>query len=482
MATRLNLGEKGDGLTEGANTSDEKLIEYALNDVELCRKIYRKLEDYFPESEKQLIHITNRWGVEPTLQIDIPRVSQALLTAINERQDIIEASEVPEKTLTSNKQFEAYLINEGIEVPMKDSASGWPIPALAKNDPEFHRTRAKYPTYDHIFAGRLAAKSNIEVSRSRTILTLAQSTKNHLMPMPLKYYGAHTGRWSGTDGLNVQNFPRGGELRKSLIAPKGHVIVVADSAQIELRVNCWFSLELNALDRLRRGEDLYKETAAVQFSVLPGDVTKQQRQFGKVVALGCGYGMGHRRFRDHCAGGPLGMAPLILSEPKAAKTIQLYRNQYWNIRQSWRKMDECISYMNTMVDDRFVEWRAVRFYKELAEFPNGMNICYPNIHNGEEGGWLFDYGKSEKKLYGAKLQENLVQGLARVVIADQLLEIEKLGLRTVSTTHDEILAVVKESEAEDALKEMLRIMSTSPEWAPDLPLGAEGGYAKEYSK
>jgi DNA polymerase len=112
-----------------------------------------------------------------------------------------------------------------------------------------------------------------------------------------------------------------------------------------------------------------------------------------------------------------------------------------------------------------------------------MAIWYPDLDSSEEGGsWTFGYGKTPQFLYGARLQENIVQGLARVIISEQILEIEKAGYQTVGSTHDEILCVVPEEQAEDALARMLSIMSASPAWAPDLPLGADGGFAKEYSK
>ena len=213
VAKNLGLGEKGDGLTLGATKADQKLIDYAIQDVELCRGIYNKLIDGFPKDERELIHLTQRWGVEPCLQINVPRLEKAMHLAISERQKVIKASGVDEKILTSNPQFVKYLQEQGIDVPWKaeKSSSGWPVPALSKGDPEFHECVAKNPDHAKVFAGRLAAKSNIDVKRPQKLLNVAKCTEKHLMPMPLKYYGAHTGRWSGADGLNVQNFRRDSE-------------------------------------------------------------------------------------------------------------------------------------------------------------------------------------------------------------------------------------------------------------------------------
>jgi len=485
VSHKLGLGAKGDGLTIGASESDEALIEYAIQDVVLCRGIYNKLIAAFPEDEREIIHLTQRWGVEPLLQLDMPRLQAAMFLAIGERADIIEKGGIAEEILLSNKKFSEYLQGEGIKVPMKSSEDDnhWEKPALSKGDPEFHDCIAENPDYADVFAARLAAKSNISVKRAEKMLRVGECTPNQRMPMPLKYYGAHTGRWSGADGFNVQNLPRKSEIRKSILAPEGHVIVVADSAQIELRVNAWWSDEFSVLDSLIRKKCVYTQAAANHFGIPYDQVTATQRQMGKVITLGCGYGMGAKKFQAFVATGPLGMDPLKLTDDEAKRTIQTYRAMNGNIASTWREMDQFIAMMCFMPKDKSTIRKAVRFHKGYLQFPNGMAIWYPDLDSSEEGGsWTFGYGKTPQFLYGARLQENIVQGLARVIISEQILEIEKAGYQTVGSTHDEILCVVPEEQAEDALARMLSIMSASPAWAPDLPLGADGGFAKEYSK
>jgi DNA polymerase len=154
-----------------------------------------------------------------------------------------------------------------------------------------------------------------------------------------------------------------------------------------------------------------------------------------------------------------------------------------NIAATWREMDTFIHLMSFMPEGKSSLRKSVKFYKHHLQLPNGMPIWYPDLDSSEEGGaWSFGHGKYKSFLYGARLQENIVQGLARVIISEQVLEIEKAGIRTVGSTHDEVLGVVDEKDAPKALAKMLTIMQTSPIWAPDLPLDAEGGFAVEYSK
>ncbi len=285
IAPLLGLGEKGDGLTEGAQVSDQKLIDYALQDAVLCEGIYDKLIGFLPESERELIHITTRWHAEPVLILNEDMLIKAKQEAVAKRNALIHATGLEEGILTSNQQFSRHLEGLGIKIPTKKSpTSGLDTYALAKGDAAFHAMVAAHPEYKNLWEGRLAAKSNIEIARPQSFLNTGSP-----FPMPLNYYGAHTGRWSGSDKLNVQNMPKHSALRESLTAPEGMNIIVADSSQIELRINAWFSGQQDILDTLYADGDVYVMEAARQFKIPVEAVTPDQRQFGKVCQLGLGY-------------------------------------------------------------------------------------------------------------------------------------------------------------------------------------------------
>lgn len=296
---------------------------------------------------------------------------------------------------------------------------------------------------------------------------------------------------SGQDSINVQNLPKGSTARTAIEAPKGHVIIAVDSAQIELRVNAWFSGEHQVLEKVRNGVDLYLDLAHKKFDPT---ATKESpiRQLCKAITLGSGFGMGAARFKDWVASGPMGIPPIHLSDAEALASISAYRAEHPNIVKQWKDNEAIIKDMMRKNTHAVVRGCICVEHEQII-LPNGMPLLYWGLHCEETsrgpqylyGGMRYVKGvpvQDTHYLHGALLQENIVQALARVVITDQLVEIERQGIRTVSTTHDEIIAIAPEHEADSAMNEMIRIMSTSPNWATDLPLGAEGAYEKYYCK
>lgn len=485
VAKALGLSAKGDGLTEGAGESDEGLITYAIQDTNLCRQIYNILSPALPEREAQVLHYTLRWGVQALLTVDISEMEAAADAAEKAQQQAILDCGVAEEVLSSNPQFAAWMAEEGIEVPMKTSiTTGFSIPALAKGDPEWQEliVNPDYSAQQPVFKARELVKSTIGITRPRKMARIARGSPQHTMPMPLKYFGAHTGRWSGTDGYNVQNLPNGSVARTAIKAPPGYQIVVADSSQIELRLNAWWSGEQWILDTLESGRDIYIAAAAKHFKTPYNSIPKSdpRRKFGKALTLGSGYGMGWDKFRKYCASGPLGMDPIILSDREAMDAIYGYRGDNPNIAASWKRCDKIVSELFHNDIGHPTLYDAIEVHHEAILLPNGMAMLYPEMRAPSDNGFV--YGAYGTNMYGAKLQENIVQGLARVVISDQLIEIENAGIITVGCTHDEILAIAPDDEAEDVYNEMVRLMSVTPSWAPGLPLEADGGFDRSYCK
>lgn len=295
VASLLGLGHKIAGTlkaTEGVYDLDDELLArlgaYCIQDVELTHEIFLKLSPHIPPDELDLIDLTLRMATAPRLHVDLDMALRAEQEAIDERASAIEASGHPEKTLSSNKQFSQLLADLGIEAPTKVSkTTGEETEAFGKSDPEFIELMAAHPEHQKLWKGRLAAKSTIKATRAKRWVYLA-SQGSKMMPMPLNYFGAHTGRWSGMDKLNVQNLPRGGALRKAIHAPKGHVVVVADSSQIEMRMNAWFAGQTRTIERFKDPDyDPYREYGAIRFGCAEEDLSKELRQFSKATVLGC---------------------------------------------------------------------------------------------------------------------------------------------------------------------------------------------------
>ena len=479
LCQALRIGEKPTEilhLTKGKRILSPELFAqlggYAINDVELTLGLWEKLLPGMPDDELALIDLTLRWGCCPALHVDLPRAEAALAAVTKKRNDAISASGEPLEVLSSQPKFVEALQRRDIEVPVKTNSKGKEIPALAKNDLAFQQTIADYPEHSALFRGRLAAKSTIEVTRIKRLIDIGS---RGTLPMPLKFYGAHTGRWSGTDGLNPQNFTRKSELRKSIIAPPGYVLLVADLKQIEARMNMWFCKEVEWLEVFNKGIDVYTALAADHFNVPLDEVTESRRFFGKTLVMGLGYQMSWSKFRVTAD-----LRGTILTEEEAYRTDAHYRSTHMHVRAKWGFLSE---QLNGMYNQHYAHYDGpIAYVHEGVLLPNGMRLDYSGLTPHENGNWTYGLGEKFTYIYGGKMLENIIQALARIVMGQHLLEIHRCGIHTASSTHDEGLMIVRESEAEQAQTQVEEIMRVSPDWAPGLPLDVETGFAREYSK
>ena len=478
LAKLLDLGAKIPevlGLTKGLRSLPadiaQQLADYAINDVDLTGALYDRLRPGLPDDELRLIDLTMRWCCRPVLHVDLPRLARAYKDAVRTRRNKIRSSGTTLEVLSSQPKFKTHLETLDVEIPLKPNKKGVMIPAFGKDDLGFRQMIADYPEHNALFLGRMAAKSTITHTRIKRIYRIGSSGT---LPMPLKYYGAHTGRWSGHDGLNPQNFTRQSELRKSIIAPPGWVILVADYKQIEARMNFWFCKEPLWLKVFASGKDVYTANAATHFGIPYEEVTGDQRFFGKTLELGLGYNMGWKKFRVTAA-----LRGTFLSEEEAYRTVNTYRNAHPHVVAMWKELSR---HLYGMYQEEYnYELGPITLIHEGILLPNGMRVDYSNLQPTEDGDWHYGYDK-RIKIYGGKMLENLIQALSRVVLGEHLLQIEAAGITTVSSTHDEPIMVVREKDVEEAAKTVEQIMTCAPAWAEGLPLAVDIGWAKEYSK
>lgn len=499
IAPLLGLGHKGKELESAKGLIDlppeieAAIAGYAENDADLAYGIYTALYGHLPEQERILMDMTIRMGTQGVLRVNRALAQRGVDRIVDDRDNQLRKLGVTMKALRSRDQFAEMLRARGVEPPTKLNAKGETTFAFSKQDPAFVKLQSDQRVADLVRA-RLAVSSNNAITRAQNFIAITDLPP-HTLPMPLNYWGAHTGRWSGAGGLNVQNLNRGGGLRESIEAPPGHMVVVADSAQIELRSNMWFSGQIDVLDVLRSGGDVYKKEAAAQFSIPYARVDKKQRNMGKVVQLAAGYNMGWPKFQTQCAVGIMGNPPMYLSDEEAQNIIYTYRRNNHHVKDSWDRLQVWIIPAMSRTDTNF-EYKHLLIKHEAIVLPGGMELQYPNLHPASETDWAFGLN-GDRKIYGGLLQENIVQATARKIIADQMIDVQEFyddwlwpqGLmrpgeiaRVVSQTHDEIISIVPTRLADFALRYKLAVMSESPEWAPDLPLSADGGYAHNYSK
>lgn len=472
-----------------------KMAEYCAEDVRLTFEIFQFMLAVFPANELRLIHHTIKMFCDPVLKVDTPRVEKELAREIKSKEDLlvrvsggITDLEQARKVIASNESFANLLRAEGITPPTKISpTTKKEVYAFAKTDLDF-TALSEHPDerVRDLVDARLAVKSTIGETRAGRFLEAGKNGWS--LPVLLNFYGAHTGRWSAGNKMNMQNLPRGGELRLSILAPKGHQLVVADSGQIEARVNAWISGQADLLQAFAEQSDdsptdVYTKFASTIYGREITKADKLERFIGKIGVLGLGYSMGAAKLQTTLALGTMGPA-VFLELDMCQKIVNLYRRMNFKIVAFWKICDGIIQ---DMIAGRSGKYKCLRWEKERIWLPNGMSLKYPDIRAkmGDNGYAEYCYTRKgvEAKVYGGLLCENIVQALARIIIGDQLLELaDGRGYRVVTTTHDEVVCCVRTASANKCFKTMLKVMTTPPEWCADLVLSAEGGWAVNYSK
>lgn len=547
LAEEFGLPPKGKAVhnTDGLGKQLEpevllELAEYCKHDVWLCEQVYANLlvnaygtGRMFPAKELRLIDMLLRMYIEPKLRLDSAMLATALKEERTKRTALLTKLGVKDEDLSSNEKFADLLFHMGIDPPMKPSPSNpnKAILAFAKTDVEF-QTLLNHDNEDValLCEARLKVKSTQERTRAQRLLDI--STRGPL-PIPLAYYGAHTGRIQASRGqaINMQNLKRGSFLRKAIMAPEGYVCVVADLSQIEARVLAWLAGYDALLDIFKSGEDVYATFGAGMFGVK--GMTKEShpdlRQSAKSAVLGAGYGLGWRSFASQLIPGFLGAPPVLYGKTFAkqlgitAQDIQFFID--WEPKKGDPWLKQALSIPRNCTDEEIVihsvcAQRIISKYREAAEpiagkegfwklcenaleeaiggdstidykclqfsrghifLPNGMALRYPELSYDKKSGWSYLQGRKRRKLYGGALTENIVQALARIVMTDAMLRIQK-RYPVVLTVHDEIVSLAPESEAEEAKKWVLAQMVVEPKYMQGIPLAATCDTAVRYGE
>ncbi len=534
LAKDLGLPPKGDGLSPSENILDElpadvenTLAEYCCHDTWLCEQIFFGLGGWdYPRKELQLIDMTLKMYTRPVLQLDQQMLIQALTEEGNIREALLQRLNIDESELASNPKFAQILTNLGVTPPTKISkTTGKQTLALAKNDALFQALlNGSNEDVALLCEARLKVKSTTERTRAQRFLDISQRGP---LPVPLSYYGAQTGRWTAAKGsaINMQNLKRGSFLRKAIMAPEGYQLVVGDLSQIEPRVLAWLSDYTDMLDIFRAGGDPYAAFGAQMFNI-PG-LTKEShpdlRQSAKSALLGCGYGLGWSSFASQLLTGFLGAPPvryerafskalnvnkdmaerflewseteiklrdiphtctyaeLVHHAIAAKRIIDIYRATASPVVSFW---DMCSSLLvSALVNGKEHTHKCLTFRKGEIELPNGMCLRYPDLREvkDEKGRSQWVYGPDATKLYAGKITNNVTQALARVVMTDGMLRVGK-RYPVVGTVHDELIALVPDSEVEEAKTWVLEQMTMEPRYMPGVPLSADGGAHRRYGE
>ena len=495
LVKKHKLGTKGTEVLDALGIKREDFTEqqlgeygdYCVNDVDLTHALFKKLSTRVPKQELRLVDLTLRMFIQPELELDLPLLEQHLSSVKNHKKNLLVKCGTDRTVLMSNPKFANKLEELGVQPPEKISpTTGQTTHAFSKSDEEFKKLLTDpNPDIRNLIEARLSLKSTLEETRTQRFIDIA---KRGSLPVPLRYYAAHTGRWGGDDKINMQNLSSRGKakiLKHSIVAPKGYMLIDCDSSQIEARVLAWLAEQEDLVEAFANKEDVYVKMASKIYDIDEAEVTKEQRFVGKTTILGCGYGMGHEKFKDQLQ--TFG-TDIELSEAK--RIIQVYRETNYSIFMFWKKANRMLKdMMNNCarsfgVDNIVKPVRMVTRYSLDKNYgiklPSGLCMRYSDMKesNGE-----FSYkGKAGRtKIYGGKVTENVCQAIARCIIGEQMLKIAE-RYKVVLTVHDSVVCCVPENDLDDARHYVEKCMSTTPEWAEGLPITCESGVGKSYGQ
>ena len=535
LAADFKLPAKGtavystNGVCELTPELERELAEYCKHDVFLCEEIFKRLVVAYPSKELRLIDMTLKMYTRACLVLDPDMLTDAILDEKEKREDLLQKLGAEETALASNPQFAAILASMGIEPPTKISkTTGEKTLALAKNDALFQAMlNGDREDVALLCEARLRVKSTTERTRAQRFLDISG---RGALPVPLSYYGALSGRWTASRGsaINMQNLKRGSFLRKAIMAPEGHQLVVGDLSQIEPRVLAWLADYEDLLDVFRSGGDPYAAFGSQMFNI-PG-LSKEShpdlRQSAKSALLGCGYGLGWASFAAQLLVGFLGAPPvrydlafakklgvtqamaekfldwevnvekleaiphtcttkeLVIHCLAAKAIIDKYRSTATPVVDFWNMCSEMIE--ESLYKGKEYKHKCLTFKKGEIVLPSGMSLLYPDLNirrikdektNKTQVEWT--YGENKTKIYAGKITNNVTQGVARCVMTDGMVRTAKRYF-VAGTVHDEQIVVVPDAEVADAKTWVLAQMTMEPPYMPGIPLDADGGAHRRY--
>jgi DNA polymerase len=479
MAMHYGLQDKGDAVhnmigKRAADMNDkefEEYITYCEGDVCITEGLHNKLIDRAPTLNLLLIDMTIRMFTEPTFVGDLDMMKQLHTDEVLRKEGLLAMAQVDRSEIMSNAKFAERLRNLGVIPPTKISPkTGKTAFAFAKTDKEF------LELLDHpdsevqaLVAARVGAKTTIAETRAARFVDMAERGP---LPVYLNYWGAKTtGRLSGGNKVNWQNLPSRGPsagLRKALKAPKGHVVLVGDSSNIELRTVMALAGCGDALKKISHGVDMYCDFATSIFNRPISKDDKAERFLGKTAMLGLQYGAGAPRFHEmvraqsrHIAGAE------PISIDKAYEVVDIYRSVYHEIKMLW---DSCQH--KTLLQIKNDDWMEPVdvngwFITQFNGFgrPGEPGVVYKDLrYDGEDRGWVYTMGRNNSvRIFGPKVVENLCQHAAMQIVMWQAAKIHQ-RYPVKLTVHDEVVCIVPETEADEAKRYMEQCLRDTPKW------------------
>ena len=502
LAERYGLGVKGNevvnalgkGRIDFTEAEMARYGEYCINDVELTHALFKQMFGILPKTEMQLIDLTIRMFTEPKLVLDV-EVLKEHLTAVKEKKEkLLSKALIEKEQLMSNPKLAALLESIGVNPPKKISpTTGKETYAFGKNDEGFKALlEHENPIVQAIVAARMGVKSTLEETRTERFIGIAG---RGTLPVPLRYYAAHTGRWGGDDKLNLQNLPRKSPLKKAIKAPEGYTFIDSDSSQIEARTLAWLAEQTDLVEFFQKNNDEiaagvpkeemmydpYKIMASEIYNKPVSQIVDAERFVGKTTILGAGYGMGPVKFQAQ-----LKTFNVHMDLDECKYIISVYRQTYPMIPALWDEGNTVLEALMKQQTTKFGREGVLAVDLLGIRLPNNLYVRYPNLRHVSTNGKtevVYDTKKGRavipNRIYGGKVVENVCQALARIIIGEQMLMIAR-RLPVVMTVHDAVGSLARNEVADEARTFVEDCMRIRPKWAQGLPLNCESKMGASY--
>ena len=485
-----------------------KVYRYCIQDVDVEHHVHEAVINLPPFEEKvfALDMEINQRGV----YVDEDLVDAAISIAEQNTEELNNSmfwvTGCRVSATTKTKQIKTYLNDVcGLNLPsitkdiVRDLLEGDAIPDRARRILELRQKGSK--------------TSVAKFYKIKAWMTLDKRIRHLFM-----YCGASTARWTGK-GPQLHNLPRGLDIdkekaialikrrklvllqeeyadpmailssciRETFMAAPGYTLIAGDFSSIEVRVLAWLAGQQDLIDMLDAGEDPYIDMASAIYKVEKTDVDSNQRLIGKIAVLGLGYGMGWKTFQAQC-----GTYGVQITEKFAKLVVKTYRAKYTKIVQFWKTIEETMLTALTCGEERNGKLLVTKHERNLKfHLPSGRDLWYIDVGTGQNR-WhetclthmTVDATTKQwvrRETYGGMLTENIVQAIARDLLAEAMLRVDEF-FNIVIHVHDEAVIEIPLTDAKSAMPKFKQLMQVVPGWAKGCPIAVKLWSQKRFMK
>ena len=442
----LSKAKRGEakGWTKEECLADPGFLAYCLHDAQTCYWIGKNLMHRYPAFEERISFLTREYARNGIgYDKDRSKHGQDALECELVKQQVRIPWEGPSLSL---KEFHKWCEEQGMSPPATTNAKDARFLNWAKDNPD---------------GSEVAFRMSLIRKLRKMISTLKnldlRVREDGRVSTPLNYWGAHTGRFSGSQGVNFQGLAKkelmGVNVMGFFRPDPGKCFIQFDFANIEPRVLLVLAGDEKNLELIRKGMDIYEAHARV-CGLYSGDdplskADPDLRQICKARVLGLGYGCGPKTFRE------VALAyNLELSEDESVKIVKDYRRQNNLITRYWNKMEGIAM---SKIGDHKIPLPSGRFLRFEVLGHDPLEVEYIR-------------GRGKEKTWGAKLVENVTQAVARDILADCLVTLKEEGMKVLLHVHDSVIIECERDRSSEVIDRIREVVTKPPQWMPDIPL------------